>query len=155
MAIAVAGCESSTSELLSDELISSNLSKDGEIDPELLIGEWDIIEFAYTADGKKISDVATLTGGRLSIPFAPTPKKYEAEDRWRLSYFNSWWFICSLSGNLIKLQIMGSTYALGPPEENEIVSALQNSYSYVIKGNELFIYFTKVDNKNLLILKRL
>ena len=42
---------------LSDELISSNLSKKGKSDPEFLIGEWKIFEFAYTKDGGRIKTV--------------------------------------------------------------------------------------------------
>ena len=150
MAIAVAGCESSTSELLSDELISSNLSKDGEIDPELLIGEWDIIEFAYTADGNKISDAVTISKGRLTIPFVPTPIESNMYERWILQYMNSLGFICSLDRNLIKLEYAGSStyiYATPPSEECDITLALTNAYSFVIKDDNLFFYFTGIEKE--------
>ena len=53
-------------EPLSDEEVSSNLVtmrgifSNGSIDPELLIGEWKLTKFAYTTDGKKISDVVAI-----------------------------------------------------------------------------------------------
>ena len=139
---------------LSDEQISFNLSKDGKIDPTLLIGEWNLVKFAHTTDGKKTSDVVDISRGRLIIPFAPTPIEKNEDERWRLDHSNSNWFICSLNENLIKLELRGSTYMLGTPEEDEIVNAFINAYSFVIKDEKLIIYFAGVENKNLLILKR-
>ena len=139
---------------LSDEQISFNLSKDGEIDPTLLIGEWNLVKFAHTTDGNKTSDVVDILRGRLIIPFAPTPIEKNEDERWRLDHSNSNWFICSLNENLIKLELRGSTYMLGTPEEDEIVNAFINAYSFVIKDEKLIIYFAGIENKNLLILKR-
>ena len=62
------------SEPLTDKRISSNLSENSKTDPELLIGEWDAIKFAYTADGHKISDVVKITSFYLVITVAPTKK---------------------------------------------------------------------------------
>ena len=138
------------------ELISTNLLKNElvSIDPALLIGEWNCEKFAYTADGNTISDVVTISKGSLTIPYAPTPIEHNAEDRWNLKHSNGNWFICSLTKNLIKLELRGSTFMLSPPEEEEIVNALMNAYSFAIKGNKLIIYFTGVKNKNLLILEK-
>jgi len=140
---------------LLQEQISDNLLISGDIDPELLIGEWEVIKFAYTEDGNKILDVADVSKGKLSIPYAPTPIENDGNDRWRLDHSNSNLFICSLSGNLLKLELRGSSFMLSPQEEDEIVTALINAYSFVIKGNELIIFFTKVDKRNLLILKKI
>jgi len=137
-----------------NELISTNLLKVGDIKPSLLIGEWDFIEFAYTSDGSKMSNVSDIYKGSLTIPFAPTPIEQNLESRWRLDHTNSTWFICSLNGNLIKLKLNGSTLVGTPPEEDEIVTALMNVYSFIIKGNELILYFTGDEDKNLLILKK-
>ena len=140
------------------DLISSNLLKTGSIESALLIGEWDCIKFAYTVDGNTILDVTTISNAILLIPVAPTPIEHEMEDRWHLSCVNSNYFICSLSGNLVELQLLlkGSTYINVPDshEENQILEALAKAYSFVIKDNELMIYFTGVENKNLLILKK-
>jgi len=138
------------------ELISSNLTKNGMIDPELLIGEWACIAFAYTTDGNEISNETALSGGKLTIPVASTPKNYSEnrEDLWRLHYYNSYWWSCSLSGNSIKLTLLLYTKINVVPEERDITVALKNAYSFVIKGDELIIYFTGVEDKNLLILKK-
>ncbi|MDR2586493.1 MAG: hypothetical protein LBC84_09835, partial [Prevotellaceae bacterium] len=52
-------------EPLSDEEILSNLlTMKGIVEsvyPELLIGEWELVEFAYTADGKSISNERTIS----------------------------------------------------------------------------------------------
>ena len=39
-------------------------------------------------------------------------------------------------------------------DEIAVFDALKNTYSFVIKGNELIIHFTKAENRNLLILKK-
>jgi len=39
--------------------------------------------------------------------------------------------------------------------EKEVKNILMNTYSFVMKGDELIIYFTGVKNKNLLILRQL
>ena len=153
---------------LSDEQISINLSIGGEINPELLIGEWDCSKFAYTADGIKISNVAAVSSGFLTIPTTSTPIDDDGAGRWGLSVINSMGFIYSLEGNRIELKQRGSTYiyVFSPHEEFDLISALNNAYSFVIKGNELMIHFQKVEDKeelsyctvikdkNLLILKK-
>jgi hypothetical protein len=140
----------------SDEQISINLSKSGSYDAALLIGKWDCIKFAYTADGIKISDVSAINGATLEIPVVATPVEHDTENRWKLDCVNSTWFICSISGNLIDLMQRGSTYVGIPPdhEENHITNALTNAYGFVIKEDELIIYFTGVKDQNLLILKK-
>jgi len=51
-------------EQLSDEQISSNLLRiggvEGSIDPALLVGQWNVVKFAYTTDGKKITNVTDI-----------------------------------------------------------------------------------------------
>ena len=126
----------------------------GDVDSALLIGEWDCVKFAYTTDGSKISNVSNISKGNLTIPYAPTPTEQNVEDRWRLNHTNSNLFICSLDGNLIELKLKGSTYAGSPQEEQDICEALVNTYSFVIKGDELLFYFNGVKGKNLLILKK-
>jgi len=148
------------------EQISINLSIGGEINPELLIGEWELIKFAFTADGKKISDVAAISSGIL----IPTSIDDDGLAQWCLITANSTCFIYSLEGNRIKLKRKGVSfsyvYVIPPNEEYDLISALNNAYSFVIKDNELMIYFMKekdkeilsyctvTEDKNLLILKR-
>ena len=136
-----------------DAEISHNLMKMGSVEPELLIGEWDILKFAYTADGEIISNESNFKNNfKLKIPAAPTPIDDDGSGRWRLSARNSIYFICTLDGNLIDIEFRLSTYmnVPAPHEEYDASFALANAYSFVIKGNELIIYFPKIKDKGLL-----
>ena len=125
---------------------SENPPASGDIDSTLFIGEWDCIKFAYIADDKTISDVAVLSKGYFIIP--------NMEDKWTFVHTNEIFYEHSISGNLIKLTMRGSTFILPPQEEIDICEALKNAYSFAIKDNELMIYFTGIENKNLLIFKK-
>ena len=150
------GCNKQEANINQDDLISSNLLKNGDIDSTSLVGEWKCIKFAYTTNGDAILDVASISTGNLTIPIASTPIENTLEDRWCLSHTNQNWYICSLSNNLIDLIITlnGSTYVMPSLEEIDITFALENAYSFVIRDDELIIYFRGGENKNLLILKR-
>ena len=169
--------EADLSAPLSDEQISFNLSENGKTDPELLIGEWDVIAFAYTADGKKISDSKDVSDLGLSKLGAEVKAAFTGWFRIRiidgdpdlmmsdapsglfgpLSFGNSYHFY-SISGNLMFFsRFSDSSFGINLPVTDEVSDvryALCNTYSFVIKGNELFILFTGVKNKNLLILKK-
>jgi len=141
-------------------------------DPALLIGKWDCIKFAYTEDGKNISDVAYSLKGRLLIQ--PPPDHCSMCDHdlgdLRVSLggcVNSIEYNCSLSDNLINFRCCLTTNVLvtTPHEEYDLKFALHCAYSFDIKGNELFIYFKGDDeslkdyfivkeDKNILILKK-
>ena len=173
LAVSIVGCNNDDDEAaqvqqLSDEQITLNLIEYADagagINPELLIGEWDVVKFAYTADGKEISNVATVSGAWLKIPV----EFNLGEEAWLLHCLNSAFYACSISGNLIEFEPLGSTYIYVPTPhlEFDMEFALDNAYSFVIKGNELIIYFKKIDdkdslskctvikNKNLLIFKK-
>ena len=141
-------------EPLSDEQISFNLSKNGNIDPELLIGEWNAIAFAYTADGNKITDMTAISS-RFSVIINDLNF---INDECVPMYFNPCLCIYSSSGNLLKyIQEKSTCFAVliqYTDDEQKIADALRNTYSFVIKGNELIIHFTGVENRNLLILKK-
>ncbi len=159
---------------LSDEQISSNLSKMGEIDPGLLIGEWDLIAFAYTGDGNKISDVAAISKvaawvdvngsglplNRLTIS-DDNPMDYgNVESSDRLSgpwVFWPYYLYYSISENLISYSKEDYPYYIMDTftdEGYDVLNALRNTYSFFIKNDELIIYFIGAKNKNLLILKK-
>jgi hypothetical protein len=151
---------------VSDELISTNLSKDGECDPKLLIGEWDAIEFAYTTDGNKLSNRNVISGrGSLIIPNEPFIENIEnVEDilgdwerarnsRWSLNCWNWFSMFCSSSGkNEIEVKITCDTQVMvyTPHIEYDLYFALSKAHSFVIKGNELILYFSEVKDKELL-----
>ena len=143
---------------LSDEIISSNLSESGKIDPELLIGEWDCIKFAYTADGNKISNVANISNCQVTVADAILwHEDEELLDHEFSVYFKVCSYPYSRSGNKIKIiHEKIACFAINVPWTNvelEVSNSLKNANSFVIKGNELIIHFTGVKNKNLLILK--
>jgi len=125
---------------------SEILPENGDIDPALLIGKWDCIKFAYTADGKTFSDVSALSKGRMEI--------LNLEDKWRFVHTNEMFYLHSISGNLIKLTMSGSTLIYQPQEEKDICEALENVNIFSINGNELFFYFMGSETKNVLILKK-
>ena len=145
------------------DTIAANLLKQGTANPEHLIGRWYFVKYAYTKDGNTISDRDAVVMHSyppivplptLTIPFAPTPAENNLEDSWHFGYYNSIWYVCSLNNHLIKLTKRGFTLIKAPPNEAEIDSAFINAYSFVIKGNELIIYFKGENDKNLLIFKK-
>ena len=167
--------ENTEPELTFDDLIALNLSKKGSYDPELLIGTWDIIRFAYTVDGIEISDIADLLTSKITgqprkftlrIPFAPTPTENTWENLWLLAGGGRLMYsTCTLSNNLITLTIRPQSGAFGPWDlEGHLVGiALLSSYSFVIIGDKLIIHFVAPEyhlekyfreNTNLLILKK-
>jgi len=134
-----------------NDLITSNLSRKGVADPVLLIGEWDFAKYAYTEDGNVVSEVSTISGGYLKIV---ATKLINITDQWLFENANENFYDFSLSGNLVKLRFRRGTYAMPPPEEVDIMTALKSAYSFVIIGDELLIYYTGKEDKNLLVLKK-
>ena len=164
---------------LSDEQIAFNLLEDGTTDPELLIGEWSVIAFAYTADGKKISDVTDISdlgfgefGAEELYAMVAGWYAIEIKDNDPVLFFSdapsgligplsfgvmNHFYL--LSGNLISYyRSWDSTFGILLPESDEVRDvkyALTHTYSFTIKGDALTIHFTGKENKNLLLLKRL
>jgi len=164
--LSVASCDklrnsfvSEITEILEDSVISQGIS------PSLLIGKWDCIKFAYTANNDSID---TILRGRLEIfPITKMDSMitcpHDTEDlQWNLYHTNWNRFICSsssnstkvISDNSIKLVLCGSTYVIPSQEEIDIMFALEDAYRFDIIGDELVIYFTGAVNKDLLILKK-
>ena len=143
-------------EQLSDEEISFNLLKNGSNDPELLIGEWKVVEFAYTADGKKITNKISLKAVNeySNLLFI---EHRENENQISVGYSN-YLFYYLISDNLLidRGGFIYQIYIEHTEDQLYCIHALFNAYSFVLKGNELIIYFKgKDENKNLLIAKKL
>jgi len=210
-----AGCKLNDDETA--ELISSNLLRidgvEGFIDPALLVGQWNVVKFAYTANGNKISNVTDIpidprydiewivsNNGisideaidmflpKLRIPAFDTEfiatlayhlgisideatdkilSSFEEEvglnDLWSVSTGIHEMLISSLSGNLINLTpaTRSRTSLFSTPggardsdTDKAIKMALRNARSFVVKSDELIIYFKGDKKKNLLILKK-
>ena len=141
-----------------DEIIASNLSKKGSNELEPLKGEWKFIKFAYTEDGYLISDVDSIDSEKLTLQGMITIFKFDYhEDFFCYPYYLNY----SISDNLIKFSEYADDYIaqrrfnLFSDEDLEIIDILMNTYSFVIRDDELIIHFTGLEEKNLLILKKI
>ena len=146
---------------LSHDEISSNLLKMGSADLELLVGEWECVRVAYTADGNEISNVATLSKCQIEIGLTDgwffDPPLDTANINLYI-FLKVYIFYYSTPGNRLICNENLFTYLVNLPwsdNEIEVKNILMNTYSFVMKGDELIIYFTGVKNKNLLILRQL
>ena len=147
--------------LESHEEIASNLSKKGGIDYALLIGEWEPVRFAYTADGKGITNVKTISEIVSNNPWHDVVVIYDNNDAalgqpfpWGCLNRTFYYFI---DGNRIRFS-RSSERGFGivlqiTDEGDAVLNALKNTYSFVVKDNELIIHFTGIEHRNLLILK--
>ena len=152
---------------MDNEHVVKNLSKNGKNAPELLIGEWELVKFAFTADGKKISnekdisDLALMWGDKVLQISYDDPLQYIKDAPSDLfgpfHIMNSYHFY-SISGNRITFsRYSDNTFGIDihiTDEGHNVLNALKNTYSFVIKGDELIIYFIGEENRNLLILKK-
>ena len=145
--------------------IAFNLSKEGSSDPALLVGKWDCIRYAYTEDGKTISNSESFPFNYY-FEIGDEVSKNLASTSWIWTFSNESTiflvhYALSPDFNLIKINAYQMTFNLLVLEmyemiygENGIVTNLFNACSYVIKGDELFIYFTGSKQNNLLIFKK-
>ena len=154
-------------ELLSKEEIASNLAARGKIDSELLVGEWEITRFSFTADGKKISN-ATDISSISSLPshdkkVSISAPKQLIDEQFNpdgitllpLDFYHTTLYY-SISGHLMiyKGGYQFATIASITDDGHAICEALKNAYSFSIKDNELIILFIGAKYRNLLILKK-
>jgi len=149
------------------ELVVKNLSINGNNDPALLIGEWELFKFAYTANGEKISnerdiaDLALLWGDKVLRISYEDPLQYIKDappDLFGPFYILNSYHFYSISDNKMTFsKYSDSTFGIDihiTDEGFNVLNALKNTYSFVIQGNELIIYFTGMEDRNLLILKK-
>ena len=168
LAINITGCnkdeEDAVQQLSNEQIeqITLNLSKNNDVSYELLAGKWKPIKFAYTTDGIKVSDVATISAKyTFNIPdeYRNSTDSFSFDDELLgPMFFTNFSYFYSRSGNLIS-HAGGFNFMVNLPDvtdDDRMVSrTLTNVFSFVVKDNELIIYFAGDKNKNLLILKRL
>jgi len=139
-----------------DDLIASNLAKQGEVNSASLFRSWDFVTYAYTEDGITISDIPTEPKGHLQISRASLDSS--PKSGWTFMYGRSIYFETSLSGNLLSVELVIPSTPISDPDEKKMMenmmNALRNAYSYVIKDKELIIYFKNAADKNILIFKK-
>ena len=168
LAISITGCnkdeEDSVQQLSNEQIeqITLNLSKNDEVGYELLTGKWKPIKFAYTADGIKVSDVATISAKyTFNVPdeYRNSSDSFSFDDELLgPMFFTNFSYFYSRSSNLISYAGGFNSQVILPnitDDDRNVSRTLTNACSFVVKGNELIIYFTGDKNKNLLILKKL
>jgi len=164
------------------DLISFNMLKMGDFNPELLISEWDwkLVELAYTADGIIILPVEfefydnegnKIVGSNIYFPqisIYPLNKElfknhlpvslfnyYEQEIGLRICWFSIYFMYFSVKDNLMNVPLIFQSILTTPAKEMEFLSnCIKNAYSFVINGDELFIHFIGDDNINVMIFKK-
>ena len=146
-------------EPLSHAEITSNLSKEGSTDYALLSGEWEPVRFAYTADGEKITH-AVIIHNDLMLYINDLGLFFDDEfiylhGPWE--YANRYLFYANYGDEIRFSRFSEAEYEIDihiTGEGYSVLNALTNLYSFVVRDNELILYFTGVENRNLLILKK-
>ena len=141
------------------EVIASNLLKDGSDDLELLTGEWQCIEFAFTEDGNTIVNRAAIDVGKLKFNGKITFFKFDYADA---CFCYPYYLNYSISDNLINFSeyefdvVPTSRFNIfGKHDEDlEMIDVLMKTYSFVIRDDELIVHFVGVEDKNLIIFKK-
>jgi len=132
---------------------------------EDLVGEWEVMKFAYCDNNKKIKNETLVSDGEKSSYINDYRFKIALLENENLELNTKSLLICWLyrvyyysidnnSMNFFDLRSAGSPYIIYTETQNNILHALANTQRCVIKGNELRIYFTGNNEKNLLILKK-
>ena len=138
-----------------------------EYDKDSIFGKWEIMKFAYSDKGQKISN-ETLIQNEVKYYMVPyidvgqTHGSLEGNLEFSTTAI-SWAYGCyyySIDGSSMNcLESRYPSYVYLKFRETEtwkdIDHALSNTKSYAIQGNELRIYFTGLNDKNLLILKKM
>ena len=131
-----------------------------------ILSEWEPIKFAYSANGENYEDISVIPNN-IAKPFNEMAKRitvYEGNAGFTVNElttitcrFSTEYYFYSISNNLIKLTDFRNPLYVDihyTDEAFDIMCALRNVYSFVIKGNELFVYFTGLKDKNILIFKK-
>lgn len=126
--------------------ICENLVEQGSANLTDLKGEWEFKHFAYTRNGDKIKNKDEIQKGYISVT--------DTGSIW-LYYTNTINYEYALNNsNSITIILKGSTYINPPQEEISVSKAFNNAVCFVVKENRLFIHYTEMDKKNILILTK-
>jgi len=153
------GNENTKNDLLPPELIASNLAKNGGFDPELISGEWRLVKFAHTTNGNIATCLRTydiLGGAHYGVLQALDLTTETGIPIWLFGYISSFRVEYSISyPNLIELSLFQTSFDWpNSQQQDTVVFALNNAYSFILRNDELIIHFTGKENKNLLIFKK-
>lgn len=129
-----------------DSKLCANLLEDGVASQSLLLGEWCFENYAYSKNGKNITIKSEIQNGCINV--TDSGKIWFNHTNEILYNYNL------INSNEITINQIGSTYVNAPQEEIDVTLAFSNSHCYVIKGNKLFLHYTEIDEKNILILTK-
>jgi len=131
-----------------------------------IVAKWELVKFAYTVDGENYKDIAVIS--KISEPSYSINEKIITVLHGNLNFtvnelttttliFTTEYYFYSISDNSIRLTDYRNPLYVNinyTDDAFDVMHALKYAQSYIIKDNELFIYFTGLKNKNLLILKK-
>ena len=174
----IAGCKK---EEISVKQVTINLAGDWEFNQEHLLGMWKPVYFAYTNDGKKISGRDVISSNytvkiestspiiRLVLTFLENYRMHYSISSYfallEIKQYVYYDFNPNGTGTqydtftqLDKMlaDLFGTDFKRVEFDYNglKIYKALERARSFVIRNDELFIYFAGRENENLLILKK-
>ena len=134
------------------------------IEDELIVDKWKLMKFAYSENDQNITN-ETLILNEEKDDSEDAYNVYVSLDEQNLEFGTTtliihWFpisFYYSIDGGSMELLEARQTeyiYRIYTDTGNDILHALNNTQKYVIKGNEMSIYFTGLKEKNVLILRK-
>jgi len=138
---------------------------DNDVLKEELIGKWEFIKFAYCDNNKKIMNETLIPDEEKSINICNYQvdmslfgnENLELDTTFLIVSWIREHFKYYIDSNSMKfVDFLPSWIWVEYTEtQKDILYVLTNTQRYVIKGNELRIFFTEEKGKNLLILKKI
>ena len=132
---------------------------------ELIVGKWKLMKFAYSVNNQTIANETLIlneekdsNADAYCVYISPDEKNLEFGTSSMVVEWFPIYFYYSIEGSSMEfLEIRNPSYIyrMYTDTGNDILHALNNTQKYVIKGNEMSIYFTGLKGKNVLILKKI
>ena len=134
-------------------------------DLESFVGNWEVMKFAYFDNNQLITNETLIPEEKKSanisdyqIEISLEKNNFEFDTTVLLVYWFPALYYYSIDGssmNFLESKQTSYVYKIYKDEGNDILHALTNTQRYEINGKELKIYFTGLNEKNVLILKKI
>ena len=133
------------------------------IENDLIVGKWKLMKFAYSGYNQNIVNETLITKEKSDnadaycVNISPDEMNLEFGTTSMVVEWFPVLFYYSIDGGsmeFLKARQTSYVYRIYTDTGNDILHALNNTQKYVIKGNEMSIYFTGLKGKNVLILKK-